>query len=287
MQYSANPTNTTTYSNYASFNPEELHHVAFFCAPRRSGKTYLMEKILEHSDLLNRYDAIIIASPTLKYKDVFPIEKKFKGVCIKLKSNFKEQIDNLMSEVEYNNMLHHEKPQEYEPYHTLFILDDIIDSKIAAFNNNNNVTDLIAERGRHLNTSLWLSTQYMSAASPSVRRNASYIFLWAPKNFADIERTLQEYVPKEARKEFLSLITRAFVRKFAFVMINNNTDNVRYYKLRFFRGFTEHLFSFHTDDYKLVSLEKGSNKPNDNEDEDEDDNDTEEEREEAVEEDMM
>ena len=136
-------------------------------------------------------------------------------------------------------MLHKENPDEYDVPSTLIILDDIIDSGLMRWGSNKNVVDEIAERGRHYNMSVVITSQYMSAVSPSLRRNAEALFLFAPINFADVDRTLEEYVPKRWRKEFLERVEEVFSERFAFIIIDGSVERRLNYRLRLRKGFTD------------------------------------------------
>ncbi len=132
----------------------------------------------------------------------------------------------------------------YKPVHTLLILDDCIDSRIAQFRSSENIADEIAERGRHYNVSMIVSSQYLSSISPSLRRNAEFLFLFSPTNYADTERVLGEFVPSEVRKEFRELVMRVYLQPYSFMIVDNSPLRRRFYKLRFRKGFSELVFPF-------------------------------------------
>ena len=162
----------------------------------------------------------------------------------KFTRNLKDNINLLMEDQKKANKLHYENPTMYKPVHTLLILDDCIDSRIAQFRSSENIADEIAERGRHYNVSMIVSSQYLSSISPSLRRNAEFLFLFSPTNYADTERVLGEFVPSEVRKEFRELVMRVYLQPYSFMIVDNSPLRRRFYKLRFRKGFSELVFPF-------------------------------------------
>lgn len=176
---------SSTYTNYKGLGWER-HSCLLLAAPRKSGKTYLINKLLIEGGLADLYDYIIIASPTLEFKDDYPIENKVsKHTQVKkIKSNFKARLDQMMEDQKRVNKLAYDEPERYDPIHTLLILDDCVDSKLAAYGSSENIADELVERGRHYNVSLICSAQQLSSLSPALRRNAEKLILFSPTNYA-------------------------------------------------------------------------------------------------------
>lgn len=242
---------------YTAYDKSEIerHFVMLLAAPRRSGKSYLVNKLLIEGGIGKQYQHIIIASPTMEFKDEYPIEDKLPGVKIhKFTDNLKDNIQILMQEQKRANKLHFEQPTKYKPVHTLVILDDCIDSKLMQYRSSENIADEIAERGRHYNVSLIVSSQSLSSISPSLRKNAELIVLFSPTNYADVERVLGEYVPSDVRREFRDLSKHIYVTPYSFMIVDNSPERRRYYKLRFRRGFTDLVFPFKEGEEEKPSL---------------------------------
>lgn len=257
---SSDPHMPHTYTSYDSFvYNDKKPFIASFIAPRESGKTYLMEKLLLETKLMKQFDCVIIASPSLKYADMFPIEDKAEGMGVevfKIEDNFKARIDQLISEIKHANVMHKEKPDKYEEYHALLVLDDIIGEGLASYRNSDNVADELATIGRHFKVSLFASLQTLSALSPNVRRNTTFMFIWSPCNYTDTQRVLEEYVPYEARKEFRMLFDKAFTIPHSFILINNRPENRIYWKKRFYKGFKQYLFPYKEGEENLMHTRK-------------------------------
>ena len=243
-----------TYTAYEK-SEIERHFVMLLAAPRRSGKSYLVNKLLIEGGIGKQYDHIIIASPTMEFKDEYEIEDKLPKVKIhKFTNNLKDNVQILMMEQKRANKLHFEQPTKYKAVHTLLILDDCIDSKLMQYRSSENIADELAERGRHYNMSLIVSSQSLSSISPSLRKNAELIILFSPTNYADVERVLGEYVPSDARREFRDLSRHIYVTPYSFMIVDNSPARRRYYKLRFRRGFTDLVFPFKKGEDEKPSL---------------------------------
>lgn len=228
-----------TYKQYKQLNLEPPF-VATFVAPRKSGKTHLITQLLLEV-WKDMFDYIIIASPSLEYENEYEIEDEVpdRSRLLKVSKNIGEIMTQIISDQKNAAILHKENKDEYELPSTLIILDDIIDSGLMKWGSNKNVVDEIAERGRHYGMSVVLTSQYMSAVSPSIRRNAEALFLFAPINFADVDRTLEEYVPKRWRKEFLERVEEVFSERFAFIIIDGSVARRLDFRLRLRKGFTD------------------------------------------------
>lgn len=230
-----------TYTNWKDFDIE-VPFVQLFVAPRKSGKTTLIVQLLKQK-WIKLFDYVVIASPTLVFKDDYDIENVMGTTkLLKIKQGFTTILPQLIEDQRSTALLHKENPEEFEKVETLLILDDCIDSKLFKFRSAQNICDMLAERGRHFHTSLVLTSQYMSAISPSIRRNAETLFLFAPLNFADVDRTLEEYVPKRWRKAFSQRLEDMFREPFAFLLIDGSQQRRQNFKLRLRKGFSELMF---------------------------------------------
>jgi hypothetical protein len=203
------------------------------------------------------FDNIIIANPSLEFKDDYKeLEGAVKGEILKIRDNFHDKLTLLIDQHKECNRLHYEHPGTYDPVHTLIILDDCIDSKLAQYRSSENIADEIAERGRHYNMSVIISAQYLTGISPSLRRNAEYLFIFSPTNYSETEKILEEYVPKSERKRFQELMKGVFVEKHSFILLDNSPESRIYYKLRFRRGFLEYMFPMKADELEHKTINK-------------------------------
>ncbi len=235
----------STYEDYEEFNPE-IPFVCCLAAPRKSGKSTLIRNLIKYK-FRATFDYIIIVCPTLKYKDDYPVEDDVSPntQVIKIYENFETRLEQIIREQEHTAQLHHDNPDVFSPVQTLLILDDCIDSGLMGYRTANNITDIQAERGRHYNMSLIASSQFLSAISPSVRRNGELLFVFAPINYADVERILQEYVPRQWRKRFEQAYHEMFRQPFAFLLIDGTAERRMDFRLRLRKGFRDYIFPLH------------------------------------------
>lgn len=231
---------SATYSSYEKHDISKPF-VQLFIAPRKSGKTYLINKLLRNV-WRKEFDYIVIVSPTLEYQDEYPIESYVDAdKRMKIYSGFDTVIPQLIEDQKRTQALVKENPKEYKEVHTLMIFDDCIDSNLFKHASRQNVCDQLGERGRHFNMSVVITSQYMTAVSPSLRRQAEALYIFAPLNYAEVDKTLDEYVPKKWRTEFRDRLEQAFEEQYAFLLIDGSSHRRQNPKLRLRKGFTEYL----------------------------------------------
>ena len=145
-------------------------HTALFVAPTRVGKMHLALNLLE-KEYRNHFDFIIIICPTLKHNETY---RSRKWVWTDPEVILTEPGNNLYGWIEkIGNLLDGSK--------TLFLIDD----DIADETRRQPLLDL-AISGRHRKHSLWLLTQSYTAIPKNIRRQARMIYVWYPKNRADL-----------------------------------------------------------------------------------------------------
>lgn len=142
--------------------------------------------------------------------------------------------------------------------HTLLIMDDCIDSGVL---NYFGFADALAQRGRHINLSLWVDTQQISALSTGVRRQADFFITFEPENFAEFERYSEELMPTLHRKWFQANLDDLLTEDYQFII-----------KIaRRLRTNPKHRFGISTTDkfiqgkYEAFEFNKKSRKRNDSE----------------------
>ena len=154
-------------------------HTAFFVAPTGVGKTHLALSLLEN-EYRNHFDFIAIICLTLMYNstyknrswvwndpDVIPIEPG-------------NQLYYLIEKI--SNLLAGDK--------TLFLIDEIIADE--TLDKRRQPLLELAISGRHRGHSLWLLTQSYTAVPNNIRRQAKMLYIWYPKNRADLNTIHEE-----------------------------------------------------------------------------------------------
>jgi hypothetical protein len=242
---------SATYTAYKSFTTKPPFSIAF-AAPTSSGKTYLINKLIEHV-WRDTFDNIVIASPTLEFEDEYPIEDKVSKNTnvVKIQSNLKPQLDKVILEQKNLMAKHKDDPTQNPEVHTLIIMDDCIDTNLFRGNRVDNIADVCATRGRHYNLSVCIVSQVLSRISSEVRRNLKNLFIFAPLNYMDIERVLDEYVPHAWRALFRAAQQELFREQYAFILIDGNPENRQNFKQRIRKGFKELMFPLEADEKTL------------------------------------
>lgn len=211
-------------------------------APRGSGKSHLVKESLK-AGLLKKFDKIHIMSPSLSFNDDYEEFFNDKRVYLHMTPS-QDDIRKIVEEQAHlvrddvmkrrsktfetgklyrkaeniNSDVFKEIKKPKKPPRILIILDDCIDSGIVDFKG---VTDLLAERGRHLLISLIGITQRLSAMSRSIRINSTYISLFRPFSISEIEQFLEQFISKYNRKHLFSVVNSIFSEKYVFLIVDN------------------------------------------------------------------
>lgn len=200
--------------------------VLTIAAPRRSGKSYLI-KTLMNNGLLDPYEHVIIMCPTLDYNNDYLEFEKNKKVTF-LATVEHDDIDELfekqskcMKKVRHRERYEKDLPKIKCP-RTLLLLDDCIDSGVLNFRG---TVDKIAERGRHINLSLIISSQRISAVSRSIRLNSDYFIIFSPYSISEMEQYLEQFVSRDRRKEVRLKLLDVFEVPYKFVILDNTIKN--------------------------------------------------------------
>lgn len=212
--------------------PFKPHAVITCIGPRGSGKSYMNEHIIMNREFFNRFDRIYILSPTLDVNDdyhnaflensdkVYYESEVTKGAIDDI---FEQMYAAKKREMDTKRLHIKEKIPERCP-ELLLILDDIIDSGVVHFGG---AVDKFAERGRHINTTLFINAQRMSAVSRSIRINSDYIFLFRPYSISEIERFLEDFVSRDHRHWLRSKLDQIYEKQHEFIMLDNVTEDYR------------------------------------------------------------
>lgn len=183
-------------------------------APRRSGKSYLIKEML-NGGLMEQFDHIYIFCPSISFNDDYDDFKHEENVHL-----ITEPKESLIMEI----ILKHEvlknackyKTDEYCPS-TLLVLDDLIDSGIFNFKG---VVDRIAERGRHIEMSLIVSSQRLTAVSRSVRINSDYFIIFAPASISEVEKFVEQFLPRAGRSKTITMLNDLYSEQFQFLIMD-------------------------------------------------------------------
>jgi hypothetical protein len=204
-------------------------------APRRSGKSWFIKSMLKQPEFLERFDHIVIMCPSLKYNDDYAefmdrddelftfIGDPTKAI---LEDLFNQQCDAKERVRAQERMLNKKKsgpsalPEDdlLECPKTLVILDDMIDSGLMNFHG---ACDKFAERGRHIDFCLILTSQRNSAVSRSVRINSDLFVIFCPYSISEIEQFLEQFVSRGQKKVIRKALDEIFNEKYQFVLLDN------------------------------------------------------------------
>lgn len=213
----------------------EDHFVMVLSAPRRAGKSFLVEKLLRTKEIQDKYDHIIIMSPSVDFNDdydefrdnpKFSITTQIDTVTL---DNLYEKMAEAKRKVKARERQRRRNPsvdifeednelEELLMPNILLILDDAIDSGVMQFLG---VLDKFAERGRHFNASMIGIAQRISAISRSVRLNADYFIIFSPFSMGEFEKFIEEFVSRDKRKELRERVDEIFSKKYEFILVDN------------------------------------------------------------------
>lgn len=188
-------------------------------APRRSGKSYLNKTLLK-GGLIDRFDHVFIMSPSIAFNHDYDEFKDIANVELVTKIS-KEFVEQLIAKQEEVSALTKDA-EDMECPTTLLILDDLIDSGIFDFRG---IIDRIAERGRHIHMSLIVSSQRLTAVSRSVRINSDLFIVFAPSSISELEKFVEDFLPRTARGASLQLLTDLYNEKYQFLILNATETN--------------------------------------------------------------
>lgn len=218
----------------------EGHFVLTICAPRGSGKSFFIKNWLEANH--KNYDHIIIMCPSIKFNDDYYVlakkHKKKMTLLSEVSNNLVNELfdkqskcqEAVMRRARGDDLLDHTimgDNERLKPLYcpdTLLILDDCIDTGILSFRGS---LDRIAERGRHIGITLFVSAQRQSAVSRGVRINSTYFMIFSPFSVGELEQFLMQFVFKNQRQQLQELLLQVFEKPYQFLLLDNQEQNIR------------------------------------------------------------
>lgn len=179
-------------------------------AKRCSGKSILLKHLVNSEK--HKFSKIYVICPTEKinrfYSDIVNDECIFDSY----NENWMNKLIDKMTEINAN------KPPKQRK-HILLILDDCVSDH--NFHQSPTIKKLFL-RGRHINISLLITTQYIYLISPSMRNNLDYLFC-GQINKHSIDLLTTEFLSGDIEKnEFIKMFNRC-TKDYNFLVINNNS----------------------------------------------------------------
>ena len=149
-------------------------HTTIFTGPTRCGKTHLVLDLIE-KEYNKHFDYIIIICPTLRWNKTYDVRDWIKNDdkvwLIVPKDKLYQWSEKLLPLLANSE--------------TPFIIDDIIADE--SLNKRRQSLLELAISGRYREHYLWLLTQSYSGIPKNLRRQAKSIFVWYPKERADLK----------------------------------------------------------------------------------------------------
>lgn len=196
------------------------HFFMAMSAPRRAGKSTLIKGMLD-SGLAAKYEEIHVLCPSLDLNEdyeAYMTDSKFKFTSVVTRGHLKELLDAWMTEKKTEMGLKRSGVNNVKFTQRLVILDDCIDSGVLTYKG---PVETLAERGRHFNTSVILTTQKLNRIGTSIRTNCDYLFFFSPFAISELEQFCETFVYRAARKVLKEQMKELFKRPFHFLVLDN------------------------------------------------------------------
>lgn len=184
-----------------------------------SGKTTLAKKLI--TNLKKEFDYIYIFCPTgelsqdwIEQEHLFTSPKEYGS---KVKELFEQQ---KRIKLEYGKK---RTPQ------ILLVFDDCLTENILRFNSD---LDKKSISTRHYNISVMVLSQRIAGIGRTFRLNSAYFILFNMFNYSELERFLDEFVPRKYKKQLEQQLESIFSEPYNFIFSNNRSTNLneRLYK---------------------------------------------------------
>ena len=198
-------------------SPNELRldspFVIYMSAPRGSGKTHMLLKLLISDSFYNDiFDKIYFVCPSFFQDPKYSI--------LDLPAN---QVMLAYDEKKIETIIKN-KSDDHE---YLFVFDDCITQDSFKSNTNNQILNTIAVNGRHMGVSLIIVSQKTSGSSSFIRSQADGVYIWKPRSRNEIEALYEDNsIGTLSKKEFIELLDYATKEKYSHLFINYQNGNV-------------------------------------------------------------
>lgn len=105
----------------------------------------------------------------------------------------------------------------------LLLLDDVIDTGLL---DPRGAIELLAVRGRHLSITVIIVSQSYKRISRTMRLQLNALYFFRSNNIGEIDRVVEELVPKKNREKMLVAIKKIFEKPYAFITVDFDTTNM-------------------------------------------------------------
>jgi len=189
----------------------------YFCGRTGSGKTTIICRLLKDKDKLrNYYDKIYVfcMSPCMDLVEHCP--------QIEEEHLYGEEPEKLKELYDKNKKAVKSVGFDKAP-HTLFILDDIVQSNIMM---NSKVLRDLFFGGTHAKCSVWLVSQHYKSCPLRLRQNFHSIILCHGLTYQEKEKFVDEWQSAYlTKKEFMALVDYALEKPYSFLFMNATNPN--------------------------------------------------------------
>ena len=202
---------------------------ALINGPSASGKTILLQQLILDSQLYRGvFEAVFIWSPSVHHDDAWKPVLKYleEELAQDLSETVFDEYDpgDLIRIIQtQSRVAQHmkERRKEYKNklYSVCVIVDDFADTP--EFSRNSKALNGLYLRGRHLAISSIVATQKATLVSPTIRTQATSVFVFRIRNQQDLELIVNEFSALlESKKHFLDLYREATKEPFGFLYID-------------------------------------------------------------------
>ena len=198
----------------------------YFCGRTGSGKTTIICRLLKDKDkLFEYYDKIYVfcMSPCMDLIEHIP--------QIEEEHMYGEEPEKLSELYEANKKMVKSLGFKNAP-HTLFILDDIVQSNIMM---NSKVLRDLFFGGTHAKCSVWLVSQHYKSCPLRLRQNFHSIILCHGLTHQEKEKYVEEWQSQYLnKKDFMAVVDYALEEPYSFLFMNaTNPNKKEMYRKRF------------------------------------------------------
>jgi len=191
-----------------------------------SGKTCLTTKLIKEQ-LIKQIDYLIFFSPTIEYSQDFgdfqeTLEEDRNSLNVKKYTN-PDNYKSIIKQIVTNEQSLFKSMEDKKTIpKILFVFDDLVNHNILTYRG---VVDVLSTKSRHLNISMIVLVQRISAIPKTFRLNSKYVFFFSAVNFLELEQILEQYCSKKYKKSIQAMIEKIFTKKYQFILAENFQSN--------------------------------------------------------------